>query len=461
VLKIKRGPDGRIKRYKARLVARGFSQVAGQDYGETFAPVAKFSSFKLVLALAASLKLELDQLDVKTAFLQGDLEEEIYMEQPPMFERKGMESKVCRLLKPIYGLKQSPRCWNKKFHQTVTKMGFERTKSDYCVYVLRRGKELAILLVWVDDIILATNSPTLKEEVKAHLKKELEINDLGKLNYFLGMEISETKDGLVLNQRKYANELLVSSNMAECKPVSTPMETGASYVKRVETEEKADGEVYRSIVGGLQYLCNTRPDIQYAVGVVSRCVSDPSVTHWRAVKRILRYIKGTTHFGLKYGASGGTTLTGYCDADWAGDKQDRKSTSGYSFFLGGSPVSSSSRKQQTVSLSSTEAEYIALSSATQECLWLRSILTELGFPQEKSCKILLDNQSALAVAKNPELHSRTKHIDIKHHFVRDCVENNIIQVEYCPSREMVADILTKPLPKHHFQELRTRLGVFG
>jgi len=333
VLKIKRGPDGRIQRYKARLVARGFSQVAGQDYGETFAPVAKFSSFKLVLALAASLKLELDQLDVKTAFLQGELEEEIFMEQPPMFEKKGMESKVCRLLKPIYGLKQSPRCWNKRLHQTVLQVAFEGTKSDHCVYVLRREKELAILLVWVDDIILATNSKTLKEEVKAHLKKELEINDLGKLSYFLGIEVTQTKDGLILNQRKYANELLRLSNMAECKPVSTSMEAGASYVKRLETEEKADGEVYRSIVGGLQYLCNTRPDLQFPVGVVSRFVSDPSVTHWRAVKRILRYIKGTAHFGLKYNASGDSTLTGYCDADWAGDKQDRKSTSGYSFFL--------------------------------------------------------------------------------------------------------------------------------
>jgi len=193
-------------------------------------------------------------------------------------------------------------------------------------------------------------------------------------------------------------------------------------------------------VGGLQYLCNTRPDIQYAVGVVSRFVSDPSATHWRAVKRILR---------------------GLCDADWAGDKQDRKSTSGYTFFIGGNPVSSSSRKQQTVSLSSGEAEYIALSAATQEAMWIRSMLTELGFKPKEASKIWLDNQSALAVAKNPELHSRTKHIDIRHHFIRDCVENDVIEVHYCPTKQMIADILTKALPKHQFQELRAQLGVCG
>ena len=461
VLKIKRGPDGKISRYKARLVAKGFSQVPGQDYTETFAPVAKMNSFKLLLALAASLKLEIDHLDVKTAFLQGELEEEIFMKQPPMFEESEEEDKVCQLLKPIYGLKQSSRCWNKKFHTTATKLGFQRTRSDYCVYVMRRGKELAILLIWVDDILLASNSPSLKQEIKNHLKQDLEINDLGKLRYFLGMEINDVDGGILLNQKRYATELLAAAGMSDCKPVSTPMETGASYVKRKESEEKADGVTYRRIVGGLQYLCNTRPDIQYAVGVVSRFVSDPSATHWRAVKRILRYIQGTVGYGLKYSAGGGITLTGLCDADWAGDKQDRKSTSGYTFFIGGNPVSSSSRKQQTVSLSSGEAEYIALSAATQEAMWIRSMLTELGFKPKEASKIWLDNQSALAVAKNPELHSRTKHIDIRHHFIRDCVENDVIEVHYCPTKEMIADILTKALPKHQFQELRAQLGVCG
>jgi hypothetical protein len=272
------------------LVAKGFSQVPGQDYTETFAPVAKMHSFKLLLALAASLKLAIDHLDVKTAFLQGELEEEIFMRQPPIFEKPEEEDKVCQLLKPIYGLKQSSRCWNKKFHKTATKLGFQRTRSDYCVYVMRRGKELAILLIWVDDILLACNSPSLKQEIKNHLKQDLEINDLGKLRYFLGMEINDVDGGILLNQKRYATELLAAAGMSDCKPVSTPIETGASYVKRKEAEEKADGVTYRRIVGGLQYLCNTRPDIQYAVGVVSRFVSDPSATHWRAVKRILRYI---------------------------------------------------------------------------------------------------------------------------------------------------------------------------
>jgi hypothetical protein len=457
VLKVKRKPDNSVDRYKARLVAKGFTQRPGQDYSDTFAPVAKISSLKLIVAMSGPLKLKLKHLDVKTAFLQGELDEVIYMRQPQYFEKD--DERVCELLKPIYGLKQSSRCWNKRAHKTLTKIGFQRTRSDYCVYVLRRGKELAILLCWVDDLLLACNSATLEQELTTKLAAELEIRDLGALNYFLGFEFSETPQGYTMKQTKYAKDLLEKARMSDCKPVPTPMEGGMHYTRRQPNEQQAEATTYRSVVGGLQYLCHTRPDIQFAVGVVSRFVSDPSVLHWQAVKRILRYIQGTQEWGLRFSREGSGVVSGYSDADWAGDLSDRKSTSGYAFFFNGALVSAASRKQTTVALSTAEAEYVALAAATQEALWLRSLLGELGFAQEKPTLVLQDNQSAMAIAKNPEMHARTKHIDIRHHFVRDCVENKQIYLEFCPSEKMVADILTKPLTKAVFQELREQLGV--
>ena len=459
VLKKKLNASGQVERYKARLVAKGFKQIPGRDYHETFAPVAKMASFKVLLALSGTFKLKLEHLDVKTAFLQGDLEETIYMKQPRYFEKAGEEHKVCQLKKSLYGLKQSPRCWNKKLHQTLQSCGLQRTNADHCMYVLRRGGDVAILVIWVDDMVLGCNSETLSKEIKEKLAKDLQITDLGPLSYFLGMHVQQHNEGLTLSQHKYAKEILEAFRMSDCKPVATPMDVGCHLLKRKEDEPKCEQDVYRKAVGSLQYLCNTRPDICQAVGVVSRFCGDSSEDHWGAVKRILRYVKGTIDFGIQFKHGNNLRLLGYADADWAGDLQDRKSTSGYVFFLNGAPVSYCSKKQLSVALSTAEAEYMAASLAAQETMWLRCLLQEMGVEQEGATTLLQDNQGAIAIAKNPELHSRTKHIDIRYHFIRECVESKVIKEEYCATQDMVADILTKPLGGQVFSRLRSKLCV--
>ena len=459
VLKKKLNASGQVERYKARLVAKGFRQIPGRDYHETFAPVAKMASFKVLLALSGTFKLKLEHLDVKTAFLQGDLEETIYMKQPRYFEKAGEEHKVCQLKKSLYGLKQSPRCWNKKLHQTLQSCGLQRTNADHCMYVLRRGGDVAILVIWVDDMVLGCNSETLSKEIKEKLAKDLQITDLGPLSYFLGMHVQQHNEGLTLSQHKYTKEILEAFRMSDCKPVATPMDVGCHLLKRKEDEPKCEQDVYRKAVGSLQYLCNTRPDICQAVGVVSRFCGDPSEDHWGAVKRILRYVKGTIDFGIQFKHGNNLRLLGYADADWAGDLQDRKSTSGYVFFLNGAPVSYCSKKQLSVALSTAEAEYMAASLAAQETMWLRCLLQEMGVEQEGATTLLQDNQGAIAIAKNPELHSRTKHIDIRYHFIRECVESKVIKEEYCATQDMVADILTKPLGGQVFSRLRSKLCV--
>ena len=459
----KKGASGEIIQYKARLVAKGYSQVYGVDYLDTFAPVAKLASLRIILAIAAAEDLEIHQMDVVAAFLAGYLELEIYMEQPEGFKQgTDEEDLVCLLKKSLYGLKQSARIWNQKLRRMLISKGFLQTHSDHCVYIHPITK--VIIAIWVDDLIIAGKNTEDIDEVKRQLKEAFEMKDLGELKYFLGMQVhrNRQKRQIHINQSGYINTVLEKFGLLECNPVSTPIATGTKLCKATADEIMDDPKEYQSIVGSEMYpmLC-TRPDLAYAISQISQFSNSPSKTHYAAAKRGLRYLKGTPDVGITFSGSLGLRLELFCDADWA-DGEDRKSIGAYIATLAGGAVAWKAKKQSMVAASSTEAEYMALLQATKESIWIQRLLSELGRKAENAETIYEDNQGAIALANNPEHHARTKHIDVQYHFVRDYVEKGKIKLEYCPTDEMVADALTKPLArdKHHKMMKRMGLGIW-
>ena len=460
VFKEKVGADGNVDRYKARLVAQGFSQQYGLDYDETFSPVVRTESVHTLIALATQKNLLLNQMDVTTAFLNGILEEEVYMKQPEGFVVKGKEKMVCRLNKSIYGLKQSPRCWNAVLHEHLCKIGFTQSTSDPCIYT--SDGELTILAVFVDDILLATSSTSRLDEVKQAIARKFTVKDMGELKYFLGVTVDQKTNPAVIGlcQSAYTRKLLQKFKMDGAKPVATPVDTSQKLVKADDDSELFDKGLYQSAVGSLLYLAMwTRPDIAYAVGMVSKYCSKPSKEHWTAVKRIMHYLQGTVDYGLCYDKGSHSKCTGYSDADWAGDIDDRRSTSGYVFSMSGGAISWRSKRQTCVSLSTAEAEYIALASAAQEAVWLQRLLQDMKAVPSRPMIINEDNQSAIALTKNPQFHGRTKHVDIKFHYIREQVEQQNIKLVFCPSDNMMADFLTKGLTREKFCKNREMTGL--
>ena len=462
IFKRKVRADGSIERYKARLVAQGYSQKPGQDYDETFCPVVRFESVRSVIAMAAQHELLLHQMDVTSAFLNGDLEEEIYMSQPEGFQIEG-ENLVCKLKRSLYGLKQAPRCWNTALDNQLKGMGFTQTKSDPCLYVNSEG-ELFIIAVYVDDILLAGKDKRKMDEIKQTLSSLFEVKDMGELHYFLGVKVIQNHEekSIWIGQPTYTSSIIEHFGLKEAKSVATPVNTAIKLVKATEDDELADQGLYQSAVGSLQYLSTmTRPDITFAVSNVGKFSSKPTKDHWVAVKRIIRYLQGTSNYGLKYSYDGSNTSTciGYSDSDFGGDTDDRKSTSGYIFQIGGTGISWRSKKQTSVALSTAEAEYIALSQAAQEAIWLRQLSTDLLCKPQQPTTVYEDNQAAISMSKNPQAHGKSKHIEIKYHFIREQVNNKNIEVKYCSTDNMIADMLTKGLSKEKFHKLRQLAGV--
>ncbi|KAL0387727.1 UNVERIFIED_CONTAM: Retrovirus-related Pol polyprotein from transposon RE2 [Sesamum radiatum] len=459
IYKTKLNADGSIQKHKARLVAKGYSQLPGIDYTETFAPVARLDTIRALIAIAANKKWKIYQMDVKSAFLNGYIDEEIYVEQPQGFIAKGSEEKVLRLKKALYGLKQAPRAWYSRIDKYFMDRGFRRSLSEPTLYIKSQGNDTLIVSLYVDDLIYTGNNEKMIQVFKEDMMKTFEMSDLGLMHFFLGIEINQEKEGIFICQRKYTETLLKKFKMESCKTVTTPLVTGEKYQKE-DGSQKVDGSMYRSLIGSLLYLTATRPDIMFATCLLSRFMQSPSQVHYAAAKRILRYLRGTKDFGIWYKSTNDAKLVGYTDSDWAGSVDDMKSTSGYTFSLGSGIFSWASKKQATVAQSSAEAEYIAAAATSNQAIWLRRILEDIGEKQEEPTTIYCDNKSAIAITKNPVQHSRTKHIDIKYHSLREATTRGEIELKYCSTEEQLADIFTKALPRNKFEELCMKIGVY-
>ena len=433
VFKLKQG-DGNIVKHKARLVVKGFGQKKGIDFDEIFSPVV--SSIRVVLGLAATLNLEIEQLDVKTAFLHGDLKEEIYMEQPEGFEEKGQEHIVCKLRKSLYGLKQAPRQWYKRFDSFMVSQNFTKTNGDHCVYVRHFSEgNFIILLLYFDDMLIVGQDVDNIHKLKEDLSKSFDMKDLGHAKHILGMKITRNREcgKLWLSQEKYIERVLERFNMHNAKPVSTPLASHFKLCRKdcphtEQEKEEMSSIPYSSAIGSLMYaMVSTRPDIAHVVSVVSRYLSNMGKSHWVAVKSIFRYLRGTSKLCLCFGDSK-QTLEGFSDADMAGDLDGRKSTSAYLFTFAGGAVSWQSKLQKCVALSTTEAEYIAATEAAKEMLWLKRFVSDLGLSQ-LTYVIFCDSQSAIDLSKNSMYHSRTKHIDLRFHWLRSAIKDQLLQLK--------------------------------
>ena len=458
VFTVKHKADGSVERYKARLVAKGYTQTYGIDYQETFAPVAKINTIRVLMSLAANLGWPLRQFDVKNAFLHGDLDEEIYMDLPPGFTTTCDIGKVCRLRKSLYGLKQSPRAWFGRFAQSMRNYGFKQTQADHTLFLKHDKGKLTALIVYVDDMVVTGNDVEGIQKLQMYLAKEFEMKDLGTLKYFLGIEVARSKHGIFLSQKKYVIDLLTETGMLACKPADTPIEQNhrlGDYPDQVS----ANKERYQRLVGRLIYLSHTRPDIAYAVSVVSQFMHRPSEAHMDAVQRILRYLKSAPGKGLMFSNHGHQEVEGYTDADWAGSVTDRRSTSGYFTFVGGNLVTWRSKKQHVVARSSAEAEFRGMAHGVQELLWLKILLRELGFNSTKPSNLYCDNKAAISIAHNPVQHDRTKHVEVDRHFIKERLVDGTINLPYVKSDDQLADILTKAVSSRIFHLSLSKLGI--
>jgi hypothetical protein len=439
VFAIKRDANGNIERFKARLVGKGYMQVAGKDFDDVYASVTKHATLRALLALAAEQDWEIQQLDVKTAFLQADLQEPVYMEQPEGFDLGGPDM-VCHLKKALYGLKQAPRAWQQKLHKELSDMGFKQAECDPSLWILRENDKVTYIGVYVDDMVVIGK---VVDGVKKEICTRFDSRDLGDVHKFIGLEVTRDRANrtLKLTQQGYTKEILANFGMTDAKTRAVPTNTGTKLSKEGEALDTTKYP-YATLVGSLLYLsiC-TRPDIAQAVGVLARHMAAPTMEHWLAAKHVLRYLKGTAELGVNFGGSKG--MLGYADADYAGDVSTRRSTTGYVFTLNGGAVTWQSKLQPTVATSTTEAGYMAAGQAVREALWLRKLMQDLCIFDRNPVKILGDNQAALKLIKNPMSTQRSKHIDVTHHFVRERVARREAVFEYCQTAHMVADCLTK------------------
>ncbi|KAF1318635.1 Integrase catalytic core protein, partial [Globisporangium splendens] len=484
VFALKKNERGEVVRYKARVVAKGYSQCHGIDYEETYAPVAALTSVRAFLATSCSEQMEVQQWDVDTAFLYGDLEETIFMEVPEgslefllKFGTKDIGNTadiddnqlVCRLRKSLYGLKQASRVWNETIDSCLCEIGFEPTDADPCVYTKRQGNSKCLLCLYVDDMLIASNDQAMIAGVKQAISKRFKIKDLGQARFILGIEVHHdiSAKTLSISQKSYIDSVIERFGQTNAAPSLTPIDPSTHLSKGDEAQSEADRaemktKPYRSLIGSLMYLaCGTRPDIAVAVARLSRFLENPGPKHWDAGIKVVKYLKKTKDVGIVYDGSLESKLSAFCDADWACDRNDRRSMSGILLMLCGGPIAWRATFQKTVALSTTEAEYMALCDCVKECVWMRTLLKNIGLEQYEATPIFEDNQGAIALAKNIEYQARTKHIDIRYHFIREKLKENEIVLEYVESKNQIADYLTKGLSSKTLRYLMENNGVFG
>ncbi|KAJ9545388.1 LOW QUALITY PROTEIN: hypothetical protein OSB04_025095 [Centaurea solstitialis] len=453
IFKNKKDEDNIVVRNKARLVAKGYRQQEGIDYNETFAPVARIEAIRILRGIQRFHCLSNGR---ETAFLNGELKEEVYVSQPEGFVDPDHPDHVYILDKALYGLKQAPRAWYDSLSQFLVGSGYSKGKIDNTLFVKREGEHIMLVQIYVDDIIFGSTCPNFCDTFSKLMMTRYEMSMMGELNFFLGLHVKQLSAGIFINQAKYIKDILKKYNLENAKIMKTPMSPSCALDSDPDGIA-VDVTTYRGMIGSLMYLTASRPDIMFSTCLCARYQSKPKVSHLKAVKRIFRYLKGTVNLGLWYPKGSGYELTGYTDADHGGCKLDRKSTSGHIQFLGDKLVSWASKKQNCVSLSTAEAEYVAAASCCSQIIWMRTQLRDYGFKFDK-IPIYCDSKSAIAISCNPVQHTKTKHIDIRYHFIKDHVEKGTIELYFVNTEFQLADLFTKALDEKRFNFLITKLG---
>ena len=458
-------PDGNLDRFKARLVAKGYSQTPGTDFHETFSPTVKYESIRLALAVAATTGMELRQFDITTAFLNALLHTELYMNQVPGYIDVLQKHLVCYLKKALYGLRQASREWNQRIDAFLKAFKLTQSSADTCVYFSDHTGCRLLIMLFVDDGLMISNSSATMDKVLDFMKDVFITKVTLDPELYVGIHLHRDRSHhlIYIDQALYIKTMLEKYRFTESHPVSTPAEPGA-HLRPVTTDSDDTIEShfpYAQIIGSLQFAAlTTRPDIAYAVNNAAQFKNHPTTANCNAVRRILKYLKGTSDYRIPLGGQHSTfILTAYADVDYAAAIADRKSRTSYVIFFYGNPIAWTSKKQPCVATSTTHSEYIACYAVATEVIWLRRLLASIGIPQTKPTTIFTDSQSAMRLALNPEFHSRTKHVDVKFHFLREQVVLRSIDIQYLLTQQQIADIMTKALPPDQYCRLRDLLTL--
>ena len=418
----------------------------------------RLDTIRMLLAVATQKGWKIFQLDVKSAFLNGYMHEEIFVEQPKGFVMGGEEEKVYLLKKALYGLKQAPRAWYSRIDEHLLKHDFKKSLSESTLYMRTSNYDCIVVSLYMDDLFVTGNNLSMIDKFKAEMMKVFEMTDLGEMSYFLGMEVQQNQRGIFIGQQIYAKEILKKFKMEECKSMTTLINLKEKLCKE-DGAGKVDEAIYRSLIGCLMYLTATRLDIMHVVSLLSRFMHCANEVHFKAVKRVVRYIKGTLSYGIQFSHIENFKLQGYANSDWAGNCDDIKSTFGYCYSFGSGIFSWCSKKQEIIAQSTVEAEYVAATAAANQVLWLRKILADLDMEQRKATKVNVDNLDVIAISNNPIFNGKTKHFKLKYYFLREVQKNEELQLIYCKIKDQLTDMLTKPLSKTRLETLRDKISV--